>query len=414
MTETDTAVVLVVDDDEDVIETYELWLAGEYDLRTATSGQEALAQLDGAVDIVLLDRLMSGMSGDDVLEEIRARDIDCRVAMATAVEPDEDIANMPFDAYITKALDRESVTATIDRLLARTSYEDVVREQYAVVEKLAILEKQHTDQELDESDEYQQLRQRFDELEDDVSESASSLTRDDLVHSLSHLEEETLGETTTEPTPERRRYELLDGSAPSVEPGTTLLVATSSPAGQQFITRSLRRSLDDGEGVLVITTDNQAASIVETLGDTTTSTDRLRIVDCQSGATGMEGDPIVAQDVDTPRNLTDIGIGFTNVFTEFDEMGIERGRCGLLSLSVILSYVDQETAYRFCQTLARGIREEAFVGLFLLDRNAHDEQTENMLRRAVDGVVEIRRQDGNHEFRVSGLDGVPADWIPFQ
>lgn len=411
--EADQPVVLVVDDDEEVLETYELWLAGDYELRTATDGEGALERLDGEVDVVLLDRLMPGMSGDEVLSAIRDRDIDCRVAMATAVEPDEDIAEMPFDAYVTKALERDSVRQTIERLLERSTYDDTVQEHYAVAEKLATLEESKTERELADSEEYQRLRERFEELEGRVTDQP--LARDELVHSLENItaDQDLRGGADADSMVESDAYDLLhavDGAdAVPVPPGTSLLVAAPMPAGQEFIVHSLAQAITDGEGALALTTD--AAAVDAIRGVAGSSPDRLCVVDCASEADELTDPAVVAQDVDTPRNLTDIGIGFTNAVADLEAAGVDRSRCGLLSLSVILSYVDQETAYRFCQTLSRGLAGEDFLGLFLLDRNAHDEQTKNTLRRAFDGLVEIRSRGDGHELRIAGVEGVNSEWI---
>jgi DNA-binding NtrC family response regulator len=126
MATSDDPTVLAVDDDEKLLETYRMWLDADYDLRLAAGGEEALEKLDDDVQVVLLDRLMPGLSGDEVLERIRESGVDCRVAMVTAVEPDFDVAEMPFDAYVPKALDRETVVRTVERLVARDEYDDVL------------------------------------------------------------------------------------------------------------------------------------------------------------------------------------------------------------------------------------------------------------------------------------------------
>ena len=105
--------VLVVDDDRALADTCEYWLREEYDVRVAYGGRQALEQVDDDVDVVLLDRRMPDISGDDVLDEIDARGLDCRVAMMTAVAPDTDIVEMPFDEYLVKPVDEESVTETV-------------------------------------------------------------------------------------------------------------------------------------------------------------------------------------------------------------------------------------------------------------------------------------------------------------
>jgi DNA-binding NtrC family response regulator len=181
--------VLAVDDDEKLLETYRMWLDADYDLRLAAGGEEALDLLDEEVRVVLLDRLMPGMSGDEVLERIRESGHGCRVAMITAVEPDFDVAEMPFDAYVPKALDRETVVRTVERLVARAEYDEVVREHYAVAEKLATIESQKPDAELAKNEAYQDLLDRFAELDERLTDEADELDRDDIVGSIDALSE---------------------------------------------------------------------------------------------------------------------------------------------------------------------------------------------------------------------------------
>jgi len=187
MTTSNTPTVLAVDDDEKLLETYRMWLDADYDLRLAAGGEEALEKLDDDVQVVLLDRLMPGLSGDELLDRIRESGVSCQVAMVTAVEPDFDIAEMPFDAYVPKALDRETVVQTVERLVAREEYDDVLRDHYAVAEKLSTIEKQKSDAELGKNQVYQDLLSRFTELDERLSDRAADLDRDDIVSSIDDL-----------------------------------------------------------------------------------------------------------------------------------------------------------------------------------------------------------------------------------
>ena len=120
--------VLVVEDDEELAEMYALWLGDEYDVRTANGGRSGLEQFDTDVDIVLLDRRMPNYSGDEVLKDINAHEHTCPVAMLTAVEPDVDIVDLPFDEYITKPVDRSELLYTVRRLVnqARSGHNNEV------------------------------------------------------------------------------------------------------------------------------------------------------------------------------------------------------------------------------------------------------------------------------------------------
>jgi DNA-binding response OmpR family regulator len=179
MSESETPVVLIVEDEPDVAETYNLWLAGDYDVRMAQSGDEGLDKLDGSVDVVLLDRMMPGLSGDEVLERIRERGLDCRVAMVTAVEPDFDILEMGFDAYLCKPIKSDQLHETVSNLLERSTYDELLQEYYALVEKRATLESTKSNAELAENEEYDQLTDRVGELKEDLSDTLGGIESDE-------------------------------------------------------------------------------------------------------------------------------------------------------------------------------------------------------------------------------------------
>jgi DNA-binding response OmpR family regulator len=175
----DDSVVLVVEDEPDVAETYQLWLETEYEVRRAADGDQALASLDERVDVVLLDRMMPGLSGDDVLEHIRTEELDCRVAMVTAVEPDFDILEMGFDAYLSKPVRSEQLRETVANLLERSAYDDLLQQYYALVEKRATLDATKTRAELANSDEYERLSAEIERLRAELSETIGGIGDDE-------------------------------------------------------------------------------------------------------------------------------------------------------------------------------------------------------------------------------------------
>jgi DNA-binding response OmpR family regulator len=179
MSDPDTPVVLIVEDESDVAETYRLWLDRDYDVRMAHSGDEGLEELDDSIDIVLLDRMMPGLSGDEMLKRIRERDLDCRVAMVTAVEPDFDILEMGFDAYLCKPIKSDRLHETVENLIDRSNYDNLLQEYYSLVEKQTTLEDTKSSAELDESEEYRAIRDRVDELQADLSDTLGGIDSDE-------------------------------------------------------------------------------------------------------------------------------------------------------------------------------------------------------------------------------------------
>jgi len=175
----DLPLVLVVEDESDLADLYAAWLGDSYRGRTAYGGREALEKLDSAVDVVLLDRRMPGLSGDEVLDAIQERGIDCQVAMVTAVEPDFDVLKMGFDDYLVKPVTREELLGTVGDLERRGMYDSGVQELFSLASKKALLEAEKTDSELAENEEYQELEARLEELREELDTTIDSMDGED-------------------------------------------------------------------------------------------------------------------------------------------------------------------------------------------------------------------------------------------
>jgi len=173
-TDSERPVVLAVDDEPRITQSFDIWLDG-YEVLTAMSGEEALSEVSDRVDVVLLDRHMPGMSGDEVLERIRERDVSPRVAMITGVEPDFDIVDMPFDDYVEKPVGPEVVADTVDELLDRTTYDERIGELETVAGKIALLEDTYTDAELEDHERFSELVERRDRLRREADELLADL-----------------------------------------------------------------------------------------------------------------------------------------------------------------------------------------------------------------------------------------------
>ncbi len=168
--------MLIVEDEPQVAELYKSYLEDDYDVTVATTAAEALQTVDGSFDTVLLDRRLPDKPGSAVLDSIRDRGLDCRVAMVTAVEPDVDIVEMGFDLYLVKPATYDDIRNVVDQLETRAGYDDALQETAALVSKRAVLEAERTAAELESSPEYQELLDEIDDLKaemDDIDEEFS-------------------------------------------------------------------------------------------------------------------------------------------------------------------------------------------------------------------------------------------------
>ncbi len=186
---TDDLRALVVDDEREVADAYALRLRGYCGVETAYSGDEALSIIDESpIDIVLLDRHMPGMSGDDVLEALTERGYYGRIVMVTAVDPEFDVLEMPFDDYLCKPVDREDVHAVIDQQRQVLAYE-TLGDYFSVESKRAILNAEMSSEQRQSHDGYTEIDERVQRLEkrarrllddDDILDQFDQIGREEL------------------------------------------------------------------------------------------------------------------------------------------------------------------------------------------------------------------------------------------
>jgi PAS domain S-box-containing protein len=139
----DKSIILVVDDHPQNTELLEAHLVPQgYEVVTAAGGEEALTILSGhQIDLVLLDVMMPGMSGFEVLEKIRA-DKNTRlipVVMVTVLKETEDrvkALETGCDDFISKPFDRHVLLARVKSLLRIKSLHDKVEEAHEFIESV--------------------------------------------------------------------------------------------------------------------------------------------------------------------------------------------------------------------------------------------------------------------------------------
>ena len=120
-------VILVVDDDSGVRESFRLILEDHYEVIDVPDGPQALDVLRASqVDLVLLDIRLPEMDGIEVLERIKAIDEGLEVILVTAVKTVRTaVAAMKLGAfdYLTKPFEEDELLALCRRALEKRSLE---------------------------------------------------------------------------------------------------------------------------------------------------------------------------------------------------------------------------------------------------------------------------------------------------
>lgn len=122
-----TTTVLVVDDDDDITTLMRDFLEADgYRVLTAADGEEALrAMREHVVDCVLLDVMMPGLSGFDILRQVR-KSSDVPVLFLSARQEESDKLRglgLGGDDYIVKSSTPAEIVARVKAVLRRTRRE---------------------------------------------------------------------------------------------------------------------------------------------------------------------------------------------------------------------------------------------------------------------------------------------------
>jgi two-component system, NtrC family, nitrogen regulation response regulator GlnG len=156
--------LLIVDDERAILIALKgLFTKEGYEVETAESGEEALAKVKaGLFHVIITDLSMKGMSGLDLLREVRAIDTDCAVMMITAYGTQriaveamkagaEDYVPKPFDndelrIKVRKVMEKQLLTRQHRQLLEQVRletgrFEDMVGRSRAMMRVFETIEK---------------------------------------------------------------------------------------------------------------------------------------------------------------------------------------------------------------------------------------------------------------------------------
>ena len=119
--------ILVVDDEQDLLEILKFNLETEgYEVRTATSAEEALTMDIASFDLLLLDVMMGGMSGFALARQLKENQHTASVPIIflTARDTENDTVtgfNLGADDYISKPFSLREVMVRVRAVLRRTA-----------------------------------------------------------------------------------------------------------------------------------------------------------------------------------------------------------------------------------------------------------------------------------------------------
>lgn len=202
-----------------------------------------------------------------------------------------------------------------------------------------------------------------------------------------------------------------------VEMGTNVGIIGPTMTGKQEIaTELLAARHERGDGILCISTTDDATEFVDNLASyvPTLDEDRVAVIDC-SGLASQDTIRGLAEYVSSPGDLTGISIATAKLHEKLTAQQIEQVQYGVISVSSLLQYIDASTVFKFLHVYSRRVNDTNAIGIYTLDADAHAQTDVNTIRGLFDGVIELREMDnGEIEYRRRGFGKRPSAWQSYE
>ncbi|MDK2789885.1 MAG: hypothetical protein PWP15_392 [Methanothermococcus sp.] len=119
--------ILIVEDEEDILNLVKIILeVNGYEVLTANNGYEAIELMEERPDLVLLDIMMPGMSGWEVLDTLRSKD-DWKKTPVIILTANAQIEHIEIgikknvDGYIIKPFEKEELLERLKEVLSNNT-----------------------------------------------------------------------------------------------------------------------------------------------------------------------------------------------------------------------------------------------------------------------------------------------------
>jgi DNA-binding response OmpR family regulator len=170
--------ILIIEDERDTANLYRNYLEDDYCTTLATSGEQAINELDQSIDLILLDLNLPRMNGKEVIETIENDEVehtDPRIIILTTRDPTANILEYPIDKYKMKPIYRDDLHSLINDIALQNKFQHLTKRLFQKRSKRnALNQAGKTDTET-----YRELLNAIDELEAQAEEIYDEIADND-------------------------------------------------------------------------------------------------------------------------------------------------------------------------------------------------------------------------------------------
>lgn len=220
------------------------------------------------------------------------------------------------------------------------------------------------------------------------------------------------------PTGIRRLDELLKGGLPEK---SAALVYGPPFVGKEILTKQfILTSLANKVPALVVLTDQSAGDLRKQLASMSPAfasqekAGLVRMVDCFSRSIGAQENLPGVEYVDGLMNFNAVSLAVNNAERDFIR-SYPNHAVVFDSLSTLIAYTNAATAFRYLQVLLGKVKTAGASCLLTLSAGMHAEPEVQMIKHLVDGLIELRSDNGKNVLHVEGL-GVTESrgWVDYK
>lgn len=220
------------------------------------------------------------------------------------------------------------------------------------------------------------------------------------------------------PTGVRRLDELLKGGLP--EKSAALVYGPPFVGKEVLVRQFILTSLAAKMPVLAVLTDQGASDLRKLLTAmspqyaTAEKAGIMRIVDCFSRSIGAQEALPGVEYVDGLLNFNAVSLAINNAERDFIRQYPNHALV-FDSLSTLIAYTNAATAFRYLQVLLGKTKSAGATSLLTLSAGMHAEAEVQMIKHLVDGLIELRSDNGKTVLHVEGV-GVTESrgWVDYK
>lgn len=199
--------------------------------------------------------------------------------------------------------------------------------------------------------------------------------------------------------------------APTLTDADSVVIAGPPMSGKYQLMHRLFGAA--GQRAIVLSTGHDAETVRTDYTETTGhDAETVGIVDCVTREQGADVvDTELTKYASSPKNLTELGVKFTELAEAFE--AYPETTVGLHSLSQLLMYWDADRIYQFVRVLLGRTRSQKWLTVAVINSTMHDERTLHTLLDPFETVVDTRTTDDGWEMRLRNRNASPTPWQQF-